>query len=240
MLRRLGFIVPLFLMLLSNKSFAQTDTLFWFAAPDLLQPHGDRPIFLRVAAGTESAIVSISQPADPSFPVISFFVPANQTISRDLTTLISRIENGITNTIEKKALLIRSDKPINCYYDIAGASNGDLYSLKGANALGTAFTVPFQVDLNTTNRIPATFTADIIILANQSVSVHSSLGLLLMDQFTKTSSFISGDFAFEFEMDVAVLSKRNKIAYLINIYFGDKKGLGITPTPHILKQTHFK
>jgi hypothetical protein len=83
-------------------------------------------------------------------------------------------------------------------------------------------------------------TSDIIILANQSVSVHSSLGLLLMDQFTKTSFFISGDFAFEFEMDVAVLSKRNKIAYLINIYFGDKKGLGITPTPHILKQTHFK
>jgi hypothetical protein len=61
-----------------------------------------------------------------------------------------------------------------------------------------------------------------------------------MDQFIKTSSFISGDFAFEFEMDVAVLSKRNKIVYLINIYFGDKKGLGITPTPHILKQTHFK
>ena len=171
MLRRLGFIVPLFLMLLSNKSFAQTDTLFWFAAPDLLLPHGDRPIFLRVAAGTESAIVSISQPADPSFPVISFFVPANQTISRDLTTLISRIENGITNTIEKKALLIRSDKPINCYYDIAGASNGDLYSLKGANALGTAFTVPFQVDLNTTNRIPATFTADIIILATEDETV---------------------------------------------------------------------
>jgi hypothetical protein len=61
-----------------------------------------------------------------------------------------------------------------------------------------------------------------------------------MDQFTKTSSFISGDFAFEFEKDVAVASKRNKIAYLISIFFSDKKGLGVTPTPHILKQTHFK
>ena len=164
-------VVGFFFLVSFNSAKAQTDTLFWFAAPDLLQPHGDRPIFLRVAAGTESAIVSISQPADPSFPVISFFVPANQTISRDLTTLISRIENGITNTIEKKALLIQSDKPINCYYDIAGASNGDLYSLKGANALGTAFTVPFQVDLNTTNRIPATFTADIIILATEDETV---------------------------------------------------------------------
>ncbi len=164
-------VVGFFFLVSFNSAKAQTDTLFWFAAPDLQRDHGDRPIFLRVATGTESAIVSISQPADPSFPVISFFVPANQTISRDLTTLISRIENGSTNTIEKKGLLIRSDKPINCYYDIAGTSNGDLYSLKGANALGTAFTVPFQVDLNTTNRIPATFTADIIILATEDETV---------------------------------------------------------------------
>jgi gliding motility-associated-like protein len=164
-------VVGFFFLVSFNSAKAQTDTLFWFAAPDLQQAHGDRPIFLRVAAGTESAIVSISQPADPSFPVISFFVPANQTISRDLTTLISRIENGSTNTIATKGLLIRSDKPINCYYDIAGTSNGDLYSLKGANALGTAFTVPFQVDLNTTNRIPATFTADIIILATEDETV---------------------------------------------------------------------
>ena len=171
MLRRLGFIVPLFLMLISNKSFAQTDTLFWFAAPDLQQAHGDRPIFLRVATGNEPAFVTISQPADPSFPILSFFVGANQTFSQDLTTLISRIENGSTNTIAKKGLLIRSDKPINCYYDIAGSSNGDLFALKGANALGTAFTVPFQVDLNTTNRINATFTADIIILATEDETV---------------------------------------------------------------------
>ena len=158
-------------MLISNNSFAQTDTLFWFAAPDLQQVHGDRPIFLRVATGNEPAFVSISQPADPSFPILSFFVGANQTFSQDLTTLINRIENGTTNTIAKKGLLIRSDKPINCYYDIAGSSNGDLFALKGANALGTSFTIPFQVDLNTTNRINATFTADIIILATEDETV---------------------------------------------------------------------
>jgi gliding motility-associated-like protein len=157
--------------LISNKLSAQTDTLFWFAAPDLQQAHGDRPIFLRVATGNEPAFVTISQPADPSFPILSFFVGANQTFSQDLTTLISRIENGTTNAIAKKGLLIRSDKPINCYYDIAGSSNGDLFALKGANALGTVFTVPFQVDLNTSNRLPGTYTADIIILATEDETV---------------------------------------------------------------------
>ena len=166
MFKRLGFIV-LVLMLISNNLFAQTDTLFWFAAPDLQQSHGDRPIFLRVATGDEPAFVSISQPADPSFPVLSFFVGANQTFSQELTTLISRIENGSTNAIEKKGLLIKSDKPINCYYDIAAGFNGDLYALKGANALGTAFTIPFQNDLNTANRTDATYTCDLIVVATE-------------------------------------------------------------------------
>ena len=164
-------VVGLVVLLFCHSAKAQTDTLFWFAAPDLQQAHGDRPIFLRVAAGAEPAVVTISMPADPTFPVLSFFVGTNQTFSQDLTTLISRIENGSTNAVAKKGLLIRSDKPINCYYDIAGSSNGDLYALKGANALGTAFTVPFQVDLNTTNRIGGTYTADIIILATEDETV---------------------------------------------------------------------
>ena len=161
-----------FLFLLSFYSAkAQTDTLFWFAAPDLQQAHGDKPIFLRVATGDEPALVTISQPADPTFPVITFLVGANQTFSQPLTTLIDRIENGRTNIIERKGLLIKSDKPINCYYDIAAPSNGDLYALKGENALGTAFTVPFQADLNTSNRTDGTYTCDMIIVATEDETV---------------------------------------------------------------------
>ena len=171
MLKKCGLLFLLFSFLLNSKIVAQTDTLFWFAAPELQQAHGDRPIFLRVATGNESAIVSISQPADPTFPVITFFVGANQTFSQDLTTLISRIENGTTNAIARKGLLIRSDKPINCYYDIAGRSNGDMYALKGDNALGTAFTIPFQTDLNTTNRLGGTYTCDIIVVATEDETI---------------------------------------------------------------------
>jgi gliding motility-associated-like protein len=171
MLKKWCFLLLLFNCILNNNSIAQTDTLFWFAAPDLQQNHGDRPIFLRVAAGNENAVVSISQPADPSFPVITFFVGANQTFSQDLTTLINRIENGGTNTIAKKGLLIKSDKPINCYYDIAAGFNGDLYALKGANALGTAFTIPFQNDLNTANRTDGTYTCDLIVVATEDETI---------------------------------------------------------------------
>ncbi|MFM1794844.1 MAG: hypothetical protein RL642_1229, partial [Bacteroidota bacterium] len=171
MLKKWAYLFILFSLVLNNKLVAQTDTLFWFAAPDLQQSHGDRPIFLRVATGNESATVTISQPADPTFPVISFFVGANQTFSQDLTTLISRIENGTTNAIARKGLLIRSDKPVNCYYDIAGGSNGDMYALKGANALGTAFTIPFQTDLNTSTRLQGTYSCDIIVVATEDETI---------------------------------------------------------------------
>jgi gliding motility-associated-like protein len=171
MLKKWCFLLLLFSCILNSNTLAQTDTLFWFAAPDLQQNHGDRPIFLRVAAGNENATVTISQPADPTFPVISFFVGANQTFSQDLSSLITRIENGGTNTIAKKGLLIRSDKPINCYYDIAAGSNGDLFALKGANALGTSFTIPFQTDLNTSTRLPGTYSCDLIVVATEDETI---------------------------------------------------------------------
>jgi hypothetical protein len=164
------FLFLLFSCILNKNSLAQTDTLFWFAAPELQQNHGDRPIFLRVAAGNENALVTISQPADPTFPVITFFVGANQTFSRDLTSLIDRIENGVTNLPSKKGLLIQSDNPITCYYDIAAGFNGDLYALKGTNALGNSFTIPFQTDLNTSNRTDGTYTCDLIVVATEDAT----------------------------------------------------------------------
>lgn len=168
MIRRLGFIVPLCLMLISNKSFAQTDTLFWFAAPDLQQAHADRPIFLRLTTTDNPAFIKISQPANPSFPILSFFLPANQTRAVDLTAFINQIENGATNTVSNKGLLVESTRPITCYYDIANTGNGDMYALKGENALGTKFTVPFQMDLDTWSRNNATYLCEFIILATEN------------------------------------------------------------------------
>jgi gliding motility-associated-like protein len=160
----LGF----FILLSSYSAKAQTDTLFWFAAPDLQQSHADRPIFLRVATTDNPAFITITQPANPAFPTLSFFVAANSTQSFDLTPYITQIENGATNMVSNKGLQVKSDRPITCYYDIANTGNGDMYALKGENALGIKFTVPFQMDLDTWRRNDAPYLCEFIILATEN------------------------------------------------------------------------
>ncbi len=130
------FLILIFICLSQINGYSQIDTSFWFAAPDLQgdQPggaHGDRPIYLRIAASKQAANVFISIPANPSFNTIAVPVAANSSISVDLTTYISQVENGTVNTVSQKGLLIQSDAPISCYYDIANRVNGDMYALKG-------------------------------------------------------------------------------------------------------------
>ena len=124
---------------------AQTDTTFWFAAPDLQQAHGDRPVFLRLSAGATPATVTISLPANAAFTPIVVTVAANSAQSVDLTPYIDLIENSVVNTVSDRGIKVVSNAMISCYYDIANGLNGDIYSLKGANALGFKFTLPFQM-----------------------------------------------------------------------------------------------
>jgi hypothetical protein len=163
----------------TSSLLAQSDTEFWFAAPELGQVHGDRPIFLRLSAGTIPATVTISMPANPSFWPSTVQVPANSSVSVDLTPYISLIENIPGNLPQQKGLRITSNARITCYYDIANLFNGDLFALKGSNALGTKFTIPFQMVF--VNRQPINqFTTDFIILAtedNTIISVASTVNL---------------------------------------------------------------
>ena len=149
---------------------AQTDTEFWFAAPELGQVHGDRPIFLRLSAGATSATVTVSMPANTSFWPITVQVPANSSVSVDLTPYIGLVENTPGNQPQQKGLYITSNARITCYYDIANQNNGDLFALKGSNALGTKFTIPFQMVF--VNRQPtAQFTTDFIIVATEDNTI---------------------------------------------------------------------
>ena len=75
------------------KANAQTDTTFWFAAPDLQQAHGDRPILLRISTQNTASVVTISQPANASFTPINLNVAANSSNSLDLTAYITQLEN---------------------------------------------------------------------------------------------------------------------------------------------------
>ena len=160
------------------------DTTFWFAAPDLQgdQPgglHGDKPIYLRLASSKQTANVFISIPANPSFQKISVQVFANSSISLDLTAYLNLIENGTVNNVLQKGLLIQSDAPISCYYDIANRVNGDMYALKGKNALGKKFTVPFQMEFANAIRWPTT--NDFIIVAtedNTNITITSKKALV--------------------------------------------------------------
>jgi gliding motility-associated-like protein len=164
-------IVKRFLLIFLLASFyhqlvwAQSDTNFWFAAPDLQQNHGDRPIFLRIAANSTAATVRISIPATPSFIPIVVNITANSSQSIDLTTYINLIENSEINSVTNKGILVESSASISCYYDIANQLNGDMYALKGANALGTKFTLPFQQAF--TSAGPPNYTCTFSIVATE-------------------------------------------------------------------------
>jgi len=63
------------------------------------------------------------------------------------------IENTPPNTILNNGFYIESTSTITAYYEIIGSTshNPEIFSLKGKNALGNAFLVPFQTVVNNTN-----------------------------------------------------------------------------------------
>ena len=169
------FIITVLLCIGSFMGYSQSDTQFWFAAPDLQQAHGDKPILLRMAASKLPATVTISIPANPGFNPISFSIAANSSQSVDLSTFIGLIENTAPNIVYQKGLLITSTSPIACYYDIAHPNNGDMYALKGKNALGKKFTIPLQMDFNNRTAVNTPYTTDFIIVAtedNTSITIN--------------------------------------------------------------------
>ena len=160
-------LIGLTLFFYSLTAFSQSDTSFWFVAPDLQELHGDRPIFLRLSSQSNAAVVTISQPANPSFTIQTINLAANSSRSVDLTFWISSIENQTVNTVLGRGLLIRSTAKVSCYYDVANGFNGDMFALKGRNALGRKFTIPFQQSFATTFAFPA-YTSTFEIVATQN------------------------------------------------------------------------
>ncbi|MEY4053356.1 MAG: hypothetical protein RL034_274, partial [Bacteroidota bacterium] len=125
-----------------------------------------RPIYLRISTLSSAANITITQPANSSFTPITIPVGPNSSNSLDLTSYITQLENVTPNTVSNKGLLIRSTTPISCYYDIANGFNGDIYALKGKNALGTKFTLPFQMGF--VGRGLPLYTTDFIVLATEN------------------------------------------------------------------------
>ena len=125
-------------------AFSQADTEFWFVAPEASNQHGDSPIYLRLAGLGATAAVTISLPADPTFPTITQNVPASNLTSINLTAYLGKIENMPPNQVLTKGILIQATEPIMAYYEIANTFNPEIFPLKGRNALGTEFYTPAQ------------------------------------------------------------------------------------------------
>ena len=77
------------------------------------------------------------------------------------------LENQPVNVVLNKGLYIRSTSKISCYYDVANNLNGDMFALKGRNALGKKFTIPFQQSFSTTYAFP-NYTSTFEIVATQN------------------------------------------------------------------------
>lgn len=151
------------LLFLALKCYAQTDSIFWFAAPEVSNVGSantdDRPILVKIATFNKSANVKISQPANSSFTPISVSVSANSVYTFNLTSYITSIENTPGDKVQNFGLLIESSTPVTAYYEVATSCdcNSEIYNLKGRNALGRDFFIPSQTTYN--NALRAAFSA---------------------------------------------------------------------------------
>lgn len=144
------FALLIFMIIAGKSVFAQTDTAFWFAAPDISSGFNyDRPIYLRITASQLPSTVTISQPAGGGFPTQVISIPANTLQTVDLTPWINSIECAPGNVIQNKGIKIVSDNKISVYYELnANGVNPELFALKGRNALGNLFYISSQYILN--------------------------------------------------------------------------------------------
>ena len=140
---------------MATAAQGQTDTLFWFAAPEVTNSYAqfpmlDRPIILRLTTYSQPATVTINQPAGGGMPAQTVNIPANSTQNVDLTQWIDFIENKPPDVVLNYGLKISSTALITAYYDnVSGGSayaalNPEAFILKGQNALGTEFWIPGQ------------------------------------------------------------------------------------------------
>jgi gliding motility-associated-like protein len=148
------FMLALIGIVLFNSIQAQSDREFWFAAPEVTQGHGDRPILFRFASSSKPAIIRISQPANPNFSPIELSINAYSDTSKDITQYINSVENKPSNTPLNYGFLITSTSSISAYYEVAFTNNAELFPLKGFVSKGKEFLIPGQNTFN--NRVPLT------------------------------------------------------------------------------------
>lgn len=156
--------------------YGQTDTEFWFAAPDVSIGSNafDTPIVLRFTTLQQPSTVTVTQPANPGFTPIVTPIPANSTATVNLSAFLAQVETAPPNTVLNTGLRITATAPVGAYYEVVSAQclcNPEIFALKGQNALGTDFYVPFQNYLNNGNYTPVPYAVMIVVATEDNTSV---------------------------------------------------------------------
>ncbi|MCS6823745.1 MAG: gliding motility-associated C-terminal domain-containing protein [Cytophagaceae bacterium] len=175
----------LLVILLPSFSFSQIDREFWFAPPEVSATHADHPIYLRVSTTYSAANFKIYLPANTSFVPLEYTLSAYSTLSVDLTRYIHQLETRPENSICNTGLYILSDHEITAYYEVLGSSpygigvNSDIFTLKGNNALGMEFYIPFQNYWNNHSTQNAYASFDIVATEhNTSITIYPTKDLV--------------------------------------------------------------
>lgn len=165
------FLIGALVTLGKRELSAQVDTLFWFAAPDFSDGHGDAPIYMRFTSLDEDVELRISQPANPGFTAITASIPANSSYTLDLTAYKDLIESAAPDEVNPTGLLIESSAYLNVYYENASHYNPEIFTLKGQNALGTSFVIPMQDLFPNGNYRPVPYASFNIVATEDNTTV---------------------------------------------------------------------
>ncbi len=169
MFRFIQLFLLAFFLTTAVSSYAQRDTVFWFAAPDVSAGVGQVPVKLRFQTYDQAATITVTQPANGAFVPLTLTMPAFSSDSIDLSSVIAQIESPAGDIISNNGIKISATGLINAVYEVIAPSNKESFSLKGGKALGTNFYTPFQKFWNNAVTTPATYSGiEVVAILNNT------------------------------------------------------------------------
>ncbi len=136
--------VAIFFFIFLIKPKAQIDTSFWFVAPEVPAAISVNSVGLQIGSYNQAATVYVKQPANVSGINFTITLPANTSTLINLTASQALITSTAVNATDNKGIYISSNNLISVNYIIASSNSQENISLKGTNAIGDDFYLPYQ------------------------------------------------------------------------------------------------
>jgi len=153
--------------------FAQTDTAFWFTVPYLCSHSHGATYQLLLYAHNGTANVTVEMPSDSNFITKTFTIADGAFYDYELTNSYDSAQINFAaspDTISNHGIHVYSDVPISCYLQLTG-ENGELYSPKGRNGLGTDFVVTMQNSYPNVSSYPDAFSSIQIVATEDNTTI---------------------------------------------------------------------